>query len=672
MKPAALPVVPWNGLPAPARLGFAIGAMAATYLLAGHLSVLLVMVDAQVKLVWAPSGIALAALWRWGFGLWPGVLLGALAFGAVHDLGAFELLGFSLGSTVEAMLGAWLLRRVVHLQPRFGRLRDVFGLALGGAAAAAAAGAVFELGGLALGGTTGDPAALWWVCWLGRGLGILLVTPVLLAWTAPPVAAWPPRAAGELALLTGLVVAVSALVFGSMAERHMVSPLPYTLFPLLLWAALRFGPRETVSVMLIGAAFAVWGTANGNGPFMVGSRDQNMVSLYLYLALTSVAAMALAAAIKERERAEEVLRESEEKYRLLVENQTDLVVKLDADQRVLFVSPSYCDLFGRREAELLSQPFRPEAAEDDSGGLRRAWAALFVPPFQGHYEERALTNAGWRWIAWSAKAVRDAAGAVKEVVAAGRDVTERKRAEEQSRQHLQQLAHVARISALGEMATAIAHEINQPLTAILSYTQASQRLLAADGADRDELRHAMQRVAAQAQRAGEIIRRLRSFVSKEETQTQAVDVNYLVTEIAGLARPEARQSGIQIKLELAPNLPQVRVDSIQIQQVVLNLVRNGLDAINGHSGEDRVLTVSTMLGADSMVVVAVRDTGPGVDAEAAQRIFEPFFTTKPNGMGIGLVISRSIAEAHGGRLSLAGADASGAEFRLALPIAAMQ
>lgn len=534
-------------MPSIAHLSFGIAAMAAAYFLAGHLSLLLVMVDEQVKLVWAPSGIALAALWRWGLRLWPGVLLGAAAIAAVHDFGTFAMLGFSLGSTVEAVLGAWLLLHAVRLNPGLERLRDAFGLALGGAVVAAAAATVLELSGLALDGAVRDPVALWWVCWLGRALGVLLVTPVLLAWGARPVDGWTPRAAAELALLSGLVVAVSALVFGSMAREHMVSPLPYTLFPLLLWAAVRFGPRETVSVMLVGAAFAVWGTANGNGPFMVGSRDQNMISLYLYLAVTSVAALALAAAIKERERAEE-----------------------------------------------------------------------------------------------------------------------------QSRQHLQQLAHVARISALGEMASAIAHEINQPLTAILSYTQASQRLLAAEQHDRQELQHAMERAAAQAQRAGEIIRRVRSFVAKEENETLAVDVNYLVTEVVGLARPEARQCGIQLRLDLTPDLPQVRADAIQIQQVVLNLVRNGLDAINSHGAEDRVLTVSTMVDADTMVVVTVRDSGPGVELETAQRIFDPFFTTKPNGMGIGLVISRSIAEVHGGSLTLVNPGGSGAEFRLALPRAASE
>ena len=261
----------------------------------------------------------------------------------------------------------------------------------------------------------------------------------------------------------------------------------------------------------------------------------------------------------------------------------------------------------------------------------------------------------------------DAGGSLCAVVAVGRDVTDRLRAEEQARQHLQQLAHVGRVSALGEMGSAIAHEINQPLTALRTYAQASQRLLAA-GADPAELAGTLQRTAELAERAAEIIRRLRSFLAKEDMRTMAVAPDFIVSEVADLCRSEAEQYGVQLKLDLSEAVERVEVDCIQIEQVVLNLVRNGIEAMQQNDeGVPRTLVVSTRQQSHE-VVISVRDTGPGVPAPAVRRIFDAFYSTKPAGMGIGLAISRSIAEAHGGRLWLDEAAQQGALFHLALPL----
>lgn len=368
-----------------------------------------------------------------------------------------------------------------------------------------------------------------------------------------------------------------------------------------------------------------------------------------------------------RKRAEDVLRASEEKYRLLVEHQTDVVVKYDAAQRLHFVSPSFCRLFGVQERDLVEQPFRPTVADDDSSRFQSAWDALDAPPHESRFEERVLTALGWRCIAWSQKAMLDTEGRIEAVVAVGRDVTDRLRAEEQGRQHLQQLAHVGRISAMGEMASAIAHEINQPLTAVRTYAQASQRLLAR-GAQPAELSDTLERVAAQADRAAEIIRRLRSFMAKEEVRAAPVSPNFIVSEVADLCRTEANQSGVQVQLDLDEGVPRVEVDCIQIEQIVLNLVRNAIDAMQQvPPPATRVLTLSTRRVGNE-VVIAVQDSGPGVPPELVASVFDAFFSTKHGGMGVGLAISRSIAQAHGGRLWLDDQAAGGALFSLALPL----
>ncbi len=380
---------------------------------------------------------------------------------------------------------------------------------------------------------------------------------------------------------------------------------------------------------------------------------------------------ALTTDVTARRRAEEALRESETKYRLLVENQTELVLTLARDGRVTFASPSYRQFFGAAAVDPVGRPLALELHEDDRPATGRAWAAVWQPPYSASFENRALTPQGWRWLAWSVRAIRDAAagGEPDAVVAVARDATDRHRAEEQARQHLQSLAHVSRVSSMGEMASAIAHEINQPLTAIANYAYACLRLLRGGRATGDEALEVMQRVASEAERAGEIVRKMRSFVRGEEGQVTAVDANFLVAEVLQLAAPEARQSGVELAQALAPGLPEVLADSIQIQQVLLNLVRNAVEAIVAGDSAQRTVRIETARGEPGFVEIQVSDTGPGLAREALEKVFEPFHTTKPDGIGIGLALSRSIVDAHGGRLWASASPGGGATFHLTLPIA---
>lgn len=228
------------------------------------------------------------------------------------------------------------------------------------------------------------------------------------------------------------------------------------------------------------------------------------------------------------------------------------------------------------------------------------------------------------------------------------------------------LMHVSRLSAVGEMASGIAHELNQPLAAVANYAQACERLLGAAQPDLEEVRDALRQITAQAVRAGDIISRLRGLTRSRESSREVCDVNALIRELADLIESDARTHGSRCRIDLADSLPPLVLDRAQIQQVVLALVRNALEALQTCPNGAREVVVSTARAPDGDVAIEVRDNGPGIGSEIVQRLFEPFCTTKPAGTGLGLASSRTIARAHGGTLDYRPTEA-GACFALCLP-----
>jgi two-component system sensor kinase FixL len=247
-----------------------------------------------------------------------------------------------------------------------------------------------------------------------------------------------------------------------------------------------------------------------------------------------------------------------------------------------------------------------------------------------------------------------------------RDISERQEAERDFRELQSELLHVSRLSSMGEMSAALAHELNQPLTAMTNLVNAARRMM--EGIEHPQsakAREFLDKASAQTMRAGQIIKRLRDFVEKGETHKASEDVNRVVEEAMGLATVGAAEADIRVRSKLAHNLPDVMMDKIQVQQVVLNLVRNAIDAMQTSPVRD--LLVATVL-EENMVSVIVSDTGPGLDKDVAERLFQPFVSTKENGMGIGLSVCRSIIEAHGGRIYAKPNPEGGVTFRFDLPV----
>jgi two-component system sensor histidine kinase TtrS len=249
------------------------------------------------------------------------------------------------------------------------------------------------------------------------------------------------------------------------------------------------------------------------------------------------------------------------------------------------------------------------------------------------------------------------------------EMEERQQTEQKLLTQQNELAHVARVSTAGELASGLAHELNQPLSAISSYAQGCIWRLESGRITQDELRDVIQRMASEAERAGAIIQRLRGFLRKEQTHCKAVDINQVVGEATDLFAAEANRRGIRVTLTLAEAIPPVCSETIQLQQVIINLLRNAADALNGLAAERLRIELSTHYAvAEGVVRIDVRDFGPGIDPQGKSHLFEPFFTTTADGMGLGLSLSQSIVESHGGSIRVIDNAHPGACFSIVLPV----
>ncbi len=286
----------------------------------------------------------------------------------------------------------------------------------------------------------------------------------------------------------------------------------------------------------------------------------------------------------------------------------------------------------------------------------------YVPPdeFLGTNQtarevERLLTNI------WEREHVEDA---LRE------QLTERKRAEEALREAQAELAHATRVTILGELAASIAHEINQPLAAVITNGSACLRWLAGATPNLDEAREAVARIIRDGNRASDVIGRIRALVKKSGTEQVLLDINEVIQEVVGLIQTEIQKNGVVLRMELAADFPRVLGDRVQLQQVILNLVMNGIEAMSAVTDRSRDLLLRSYQYESDKVLIAVQDSGIGLQPESLDHLFEAFFTTKPKGMGMGLAISRSIIEAHGGRLWAVPNDGPGVTFEFALPVEA--
>lgn len=749
-----------------------------------------------ISFLWPPTAILTAALLLAPSRAWGGYLIAALiAHGFAHagdgvPVGAW-LLQFAANG-VQALFGAFLVRRYTRRSPLFLDLHSVVVFIVGACIVAPAAASVIG----ALVYVRIGWAADFFFAWRARVLSnfiatITIVPPIVMTWQR-----FRSRADGasarrvlEFGVLLAALVATWYVAIDLPGQNLPGVRLPlYAPIPFLLWASLRFGPAELSGALLCTTLLTVSSAVRGTSPFVGGTPNDTTIAVQLFISMTVIPLMLIAGLIEETRRERRAVAESEQRTTAMLraipdlmflqtrdgvylsyhaDNLRSLLVPPDAfvgknmhdvlppdlaaklavafeeatrdvpslveysleidgslrhyEARVIAMDGNRVlsivrDITGRARSEMaLRESERRYALATASGGvgvwetdltggrlyvdpaLKRAlgyaddeipntaegWAPLVHPPDLQMLTSRMLAHArgetdgieiehrmlhrdgSMRWFLTKGEMIERGSGAGMRIAGTSTDTTERKEAEIALKQAQAVLARMARMTALDELTVSIAHEVNQPLCAIVANANACLNWLENTAAT-DDLRAALGDIVHDGHRASVIIKRTRELFANQPALRKCVDLNAVVGEVLNIVRERLRSSGIHLEMWLDETLPPVAGDEVQLQQVMLNLVQNAIESMQSvDEGRRRLRVSSRSTGAHA--VVTVRDNGPGLPSADVERVFDPFFTTKPDGIGIGLAISRSIVKAHGGLLWATANYQGGATFWFKLP-----
>jgi PAS domain S-box-containing protein len=619
-----------------------------------------------VSVMWPPNSILLAALLLTPVQTWWWFLLAAFP----AHLGAELPDGVPLGMTLcwyisncsEALLGAVSVRFLIGPSARFDNLRNLGILFACVGFVAPFLSSFLDATFVAL-NRFGNQN--YWKVWQMRFCSNVFTALTLV----PLIVTWGQRLPRQLfrvkarrlvepVLLAMGLLTVNWLVFCWLQTGPASVPtLLYAPLPFLLWAAVRFGTQGTSAAILAVALFAIWGAVHGRGPFASHSPEDNALSIQAFFAVVSITLMSLAAAIGER-------RKAEERFTKAFHSGPDAMVISRLRDGLIIDTNARCEkVFGYSRLETIGRKvldFNIYASASDrdriisgasEGGLHDLEVSLRTK--SGEFRQTLVS------------ADTDEIEGERCLIIIIRDITDRKRAEEAQ----QNLAHASRLAVVGELTAMIAHEVNQPLGAILSNADAAEILLQSDRPPLDEIREILADIRKNDLRADEAIRRIRALLRKREMQIQPLNLNEMVSDVLRLVTGDALRRRVQVQSHLAPGLPDALGDRIHLQQVLLNLILNAMDAMNDTPAPLRPLRVHTRQN-ENCLEVAVTDCGPGIVPAQMNQIFESFFTTKKDGMGLGLSIARSIIEAHRGRIWAENRQGGGAIFRFTVPCVA--
>jgi PAS domain S-box-containing protein len=620
---------------------------------------------------WFPDAVLLCALlltkprnwWVFIVGTLPIRLFSPVAHGLPTG---FLLATFSIDSA-KGLLAAAGLRRFCKNPIQ---MRTLAEFAVFSFFAALLVPAVAAFGGAAARSALGNGYWTSWQQWfMGNASVHLVVTPAILYW----LFGWrrEMNMASATRCLEGGVVAIGLIVTARMSFSPGMDGMDFPMvcfyapIPLLFWAALRFGLGGASVASAILTFFSIDAAIHGRGPFFQQSPANAALILQEYLLFRCVPLYVVAILIQQRDDAEHSLRESEERFRTMANTAPVMIWMVGRDMGCTFCNRGWLDFTGRTLEQELGDGWVEGVHPEDQQRCLQTYNSSFDARRPCEMEYRLRRHDGeYRWVLDRGVPRYAPDGEFVGYIGSVVDLTDRKHAEEAR----QDLAHASRLAVVGEFTAMIAHELNQPLAAILNNVDSAKILLDVKVAPVEEIRRVLADIREDNIRASEVIRRIRALVSKHEMEMQVVDVNATVAEVVRLVKGDALRRGVQVHGKYDAAVSTVYGDVVHLQQVVLNLVLNGMDAMKDNAETERHLFVTTTGDEEGIVEVAVKDVGKGVPPENLSRVFDSFFTTKREGMGIGLSMVRSIVGLHGGRVwAENNKDSRGTTFRFTLP-----
>jgi two-component system sensor kinase FixL len=629
-----------------------------------------------VSVLWPPNSILLAALLLTPVRVWWVILLAAfpahLAAQLQSNVPPAMILCWFISNSCEALTGAGCVRYLIDRPVRFDRLRNVGIFIFFAAFLAPFLSSFLDAAFVAINYWGQDSYwQVWRIRFTSNVLAALTLVPLIVTWGAEGIA-WlgkirRARFLEAVLLLLGLL-SVNTIVFyklGSTADTALLClPLPF-----LIWAAVRFGSRGASAAICTLTFLAIWSAGHGYGPFSTRSAEENALSLQMFLIVMSVPLLLLAAVIEERGKGAMTLLEREERFSLAAESANLAFWSINFERREPWMSDKGRAIFNFGPDEPLSRElFLSRVHPVDRDAVDEAIEHARAESQTFEIEYRLLRPDGdIRWLISRGRYVSNDRGGIRELIGVAIDITAQVKADLQLRLQREEMARMSRVSSMGELTASLAHELNQPLTAIASNAAAGRRLLAQGTPEREMFTELLADVAADARRAGDIIHGIHHFVRKGEGTRRPINVNEIVREVLRLLHSDLLGRGTAVETQCAPNLPSVDADPVHLQQVLLNLLMNSLEAMQSIPAAKRRVVISTTCEANSSVAVSVRDYGSGLPADDVDKVFTHFYSTKPNGMGMGLTIVRSIVEAHGGKLRAENVD-DGARFFFTLPV----
>jgi PAS domain S-box-containing protein len=636
------------------------------YYLGARVGFALTFQSHPISVFWPPNSVLLAALLLTPPRIWWFVLLAAFPAHLIAELQSqvppVMVVCWFISNCSEALIGAGLTRYLLRGPVHFDNLRSVTVFCLCGAFLGPFLSSFIDAGFVAMNGWgLGSYLENWRSRFFSNTLTALTLAPPIITWCHFKPAQWREmsnrRALEGSVLFLGLVIASTVVLHNARTNPDPV--LFYAPLPFLLWAVFRFGTRATSAAILVVTFLAIWSSAHGHGPFTNESAELNARSIQMFLIVMAVPILLLSAGIQER-------RKAEQRFTTAFRSSPDPVsIVRQRDGTLIDVNDHWVKMFGHQPEEAIGRTVFDLRLVLSEGRPVRQLVRLGQSKSIQDLECAVRTKTGEvRQVSLSADVVE--IGNEPCLIVIIRDITDRKLVEKANRD----LAHASRVASLGELTALIAHEINQPLGAILSNADAAELLLESESPPLDEVRKILADIRNDNYRASEIIRHIRLLTRKRVMEMEALEINDVTTEVVRLMDAEAHRRNVSLHTEFTAVPVMIFGDRVHLQQVLMNLILNGMEAMASAPEAERRLFVRAAINGERGVEISVTDSGRGIPPEKLPRLFDSFFTTKQDGMGMGLAIARSIIDAHSGRISAENNSDRGATFRFELPISA--